>query len=97
MKTIEGFITENLLQNGIAGAFRTELTPGVEFRRATLIVHGDESISLKDTEQVFQYRYKNAYGNWLITRRLYTEDDARHKFGNSCEYEKHTGPFKVPI
>lgn len=49
----------------------------------------------KKMVQVWQYRYRNAWGNWLITRRLYTEQEAYDQFDGSAVYQKHAGPYEV--
>lgn len=95
MKTYEGWISKRFIDSELAGAFRTDgpevfRRSGIDSVRATLTIGDDE------TQSVYQYRYRNSAGNWLITRRLYTRDDAQERFGGSCEFEVHAGPFEVP-
>jgi hypothetical protein len=91
VKRIEGFISSNLLENGFAGAFRTDGALGIKGVKATLYI----DVPAK-RNAVYQIRYKNNYGNWLITRRLYTKAEAASQFEGSTEYEIHAGPFEVP-
>lgn len=57
--------------------------------RAT--IWSDDEPPPPSTKTVFQWRYRNAKGNWTVAKNLYTEAEA-NDWG-----VKHAGPFEVEL
>lgn len=52
----------------------------------------------KGMQNVYQWRYKNRYGGWTVAKNLLTEEHVKERWTwQDAEYEKHSGPFEVPI